>query len=143
MENTRTLAFFILALIVSIFILNTLANANAWYYNYLRFDDGMHFLGGVFIGLATLYVYYASSYITPQHASFISRLIIALGGVALIGIFWEFFEYTLYAYVSPDTATAKLYLTQGLPDTLGDLFADLSGGVFATILFSTLWHKKT
>jgi hypothetical protein len=30
-----------------------------------------------------------------------------------------------------------------LPDTLGDLFADLSGGVFSTILFSTLWHKKT
>jgi hypothetical protein len=63
--------------------------------------------------------------------------------VALIGIFWEFFEYSLYAYISPDTPTAKLYLTQGLPDTLGDLFADLSGGVFATILFSTLWHKKT
>jgi len=102
----------------------------------------MHFLGGFFIGLVALYTYYVSSYVKPQHSSFVARLAISLGSVALVGIFWEFFEYSLYAFISPDTPIAQLYITQGLPDTMSDLAFDLSGGVFATILFSTLWHKK-
>lgn len=142
MEGTRSFAFFILVIIVLVFLLNTLANLYFWYWTYIHFDEFMHFLGGVFLGSSALYIYYASSYIIPQHKSFIFALFVAVGATALIGIFWEFFEYTLYSGIAKDTLTSQLYLKGGLSDTLSDLCFDLLGSIFATGLFYTLWNKK-
>jgi hypothetical protein len=142
METRRSFAFFILALIVLIFALNTVANTYAWYFTYIHFDKLMHFLGGVFIGSSALYLYFLSTYIVPRHTSFIAACFIATGTLALVGIFWEFFEYALYAGISKDTLTAQLYLKQGLPNTLSDLCFDLLGSIFATLLFYTLWNKN-
>ncbi len=59
-------------------------------------------------------------------AEFLTDAAMVLAFVALIGIFWEFFEFISDFFFKSD----KLGLFQaGAADTLSDLFFDLVGGV--------------
>ncbi len=110
-------------LIFFIFITNFLANKFYWYSSIWYFDMIMHFLGGFWVGLASLYVF------LPQN---ISRKVIfkILLSVLIVGIGWEVYEVLVNDIIAQNPFD---YL-----DTLSDIFFDLSGGLCA-ILY--VWKK--
>lgn len=107
-------------LIFFIFLLNYLAMKFYWYSSVWYLDMPMHFLGGVWLGLAVILFF------KIKEISFILILKIILG-VLFIGILWEFFEVIVNDY------TTQNYFN--LLDTLSDLSFDISGGMFAIIYF--------
>ncbi|MFA5827486.1 MAG: hypothetical protein WC839_03235 [Candidatus Paceibacterota bacterium] len=80
----------------------------------------MHFLGGVWLGLAIILFFKINK------ISLILILKIILG-VLFIGILWEFFEVIINDYITQN------YFN--LLDTLSDLSFDISGGIFAIVYF--------
>ena len=96
----------------------------------------MHFLGGFW--LAAVCAWLIVNYQFPvsqenlRNKKFTS-LIIILSFVALIGLFWEFFEFIL-DLISP-TKRYVWAMQQGAIDTISDLFFDLIGGVVFWLLF--------
>ncbi len=122
-------------LLVTLFILIwgiTLMHACAvflyWYWTYRWFDVPMHFLGGMWVGLFLLWIWFRSGYVKK-----VSRpLIVSLVGVLCIGLVWEGYEYAVW-----------MLLSEGLPfgyygDTLKDVCMDLLGAGGAYLLY-----KKT
>jgi len=105
----KKLSITVLALVFFILILNYAAMKFHWYYSLLWFDMLMHFLGGLWLGLAFVWLY-------PAGTSYLK----IIAGVLLVGIFWEIFELVVHNYF-PDEA-----LDWG--DTLLDLFFDMLGG---------------
>lgn len=111
-------------LILFIFVINFLANKFFWYYSIRYLDMIMHFIGGFWVGLFTLYL--------SAEETISSRLIFKiLLSVFLVGIGWEIYE----ALVDKVVAQNSLNVL----DTSSDLFFDLLGGLYA-ILY--LWIKK-
>lgn len=94
-------------------------------------DVVVHFLGGLFVGLALIWVYLFSGILSESEKTpeiKISPLYIVLG-VLLVGLLWEAFEYLIGVF-----ATEKMF-----PDTIFDLFADVAGGLTA---YTYLLYKK-
>ncbi len=107
-------------LIAVIFVLNFLANKFYWYYSIWYFDMIMHFLGGLWVALAYLYLVSATD---------INQRLVwkTLGAVLLIGVGWEIFEFYFINHVAENPFDQV--------DTLSDLFFDLLGGSGAIIYF--------
>jgi len=80
----------------------------------------MHFIGGFWIGLATIY------FLAPKAISFRSILII-LFSVLLIGVGWELFEIFFNNYIAQNPFNTL--------DTISDVFFDLAGGSAAILYF--------
>ena len=80
-----------------------------WYYSLPWFDMLMHFLGGLWLGLAFVWLY-------PAGTSYLK----IIAGVLLVGIFWEIFELIVNNYFPNEP------LDWG--DTLSDLSFDMLGG---------------
>ena len=113
----RIIAF----LVVFISVTNFFANKFYWYYSIWYFDMIMHFLGGVWVGLASIYLF------PPKDLSikFIWRILFF---VLLVGVGWEVFE----VFVSRMTTESSYF---NILDTISDVFFDLAGGVFAILYF--------
>jgi len=107
-------------LIFFLFLLNYLAMKFYWYSSVWYLDMPMHFLGGVWLGLAIILFFKINK------ISLILILKIILG-VLFIGILWEFFEVIINDYITQN------YFN--LLDTLSDLSFDISGGIFAIVYF--------
>jgi len=140
MDTKKTFELSLLGLIVIILGLHAFALAFFLYWKYWWFDILLHFLGGIFVGLFALYLYYYSRYIQPQHFHKRYAFFLSFATVALIGIMWEFFEFSsdkFAIYIGRREA-----LQQGFQDTLGDLFFDLVGAIFAVHTYLLLWRKK-
>ncbi len=96
------------------------------------FDKVMHFIGGFISGwIAWLFVRDEVG-----RSSFIKQGLVVMGGVALIGVLWEFTEYffTAVPYYFPGV-NEYLYIGT-LRDTMFDLATDLAGGLLGFIVFS-------
>ena len=107
-------------LIFFILLANFLANRFFWYYSIWYFDMIMHFLGGFWIGLASVYLF--------SHKNSFQKLVFKiLSVVFLIGVGWEIFEIIVNNIT---TQTSFDYL-----DTISDIFFDLSGGALAIFYF--------
>ena len=104
-------------------------------------DDLLHAISGVLLGLAGfLLVYYFNSRFSMN----LSPVFVALFVVAfsvLIGVLWEMFEFTMdyfkgsnmQRWTAPEDVIllGKEYQGLGLRDTMSDLIVDLVGGVLA------------
>ncbi|MEK9182686.1 MAG: hypothetical protein AAB809_01255 [Patescibacteria group bacterium] len=107
-------------LIFFIFLVNFSANKFYWYYSIWYFDIVMHFLGGVWVGLACIYFFALDT------ISF--RLIFKiLLFVLLIGVSWEIFEF----FVNKINVQNPFNVL----DTLSDIFLDLAGGLLGVFYF--------
>ena len=105
----KKLPITVLALVFFILIVNYAAMKFHWYYSVPWFDMLMHFLGGLWLGLAFIWLYSAgTSYLK------------IIAGVLLVGVFWEIFELVIHQYFLRESFD--------LPDTLSDLFFDMLGG---------------
>jgi hypothetical protein len=117
-------------LIVLIFILNYLGSKFHLYVSIWYFDMLMHFLGGLFLGLALIWLL---SYKDLSLQLFLKLIFKILLGVLIIGVSWEIFE-----IIVNNTFAKDLFNTL---DTISDIFFDLAGGTFAIFYF--LSHRRS
>lgn len=117
----RTKFFKRLALLIFlIFLLNFLANKFYWYSSIWYFDVIMHFLGGFWVGLLALYLFFRRT-VPPNY------ILMVLLCVFLAGASWEIFEYLMDKVISQNPFNAL--------DTAADMFFDLAGGTSALLYF--------
>ncbi|MCM2339052.1 MAG: hypothetical protein NDI62_01180 [Burkholderiales bacterium] len=107
-------------LIFSIFLMNYLALRFHWYFSIWYFDMLMHFLGGIWLGFISIYLF---NFDSGSKKSFFNIIV----AVFVVGVGWEIFEIVVNAYT---TENAFNFL-----DTISDLFFDTAGGVFALLYF--------
>lgn len=117
----------ILFLIVGIFVVNLLAMKFHWYSIVWWFDMPMHAVGGLWVSLATLFIYkYRST--TAEDISYPRKIFfISLMSVFVIGLLWEVFEFGIEKIGVVDLANPI--------DSLSDLCFDLVGGIIGTSYF--------
>lgn len=122
--NSRKFLIRLLSLIFIIFLLNYLASQFYWYTSIWYFDMIMHFLGGVWLGMAIIWLSFKYNFNSSIDFNFFTKIIL---GVLFIGIFWEIFEIVLNNYTTQNDFN--------ILDTLSDLFFDLAGGFFVILYF--------
>jgi hypothetical protein len=118
--NSQKLLIRSAILIFLIFLLNYLAMEFHWYSSMWYFDMIMHFLGGFWLGLLSIYLFLL------EDSSFKSILKIFFI-VLLVGIGWEIFEILINQLMVQDPFNTL--------DTMSDIFFDLAGGLFAIFYF--------
>ena len=101
------------------------------------FDILTHFLGGLWVGLAVLWVWYFSGYFRSIQMPDKRAVYIALGAGLLIGLLWEVFEFTVWHWsgegLPPNYA----------PDTRLDVVVDTVGALFGYLLFKFLLRESS
>lgn len=138
-STMKSETFWLLIIIVIIFIGNYLGYSEGWYFNLCLpvtclYDIPMHIAGGIWIGLLFFYLKNRFGYGFFGEKNLVWDLVSVLGFVAIVGVFWEFYEYLLDVFVQ------KKYPfggegNRGVLDTLKDLFDDLIGGALAFLLY--------
>ncbi len=125
---TKKFPIWVLAFIV---ILVALMNgaANYWhlYYYVWWLDIPMHLIGGFWVGLSALAIYFSEKHSLPMSGSWRSLLMVALGATLIVGIGWEVYEWAV------DWINGMPHLN--IVDTLADIGNDLIGALLATVLF--------
>ncbi len=116
--------FFIFILIVIIAFLNYIALENFLYWRFWWFDILMHFLGGFWVSLTALWLFYFSSFVKNYRKNLIDIFIISLTSVLVVGIGWEVFEFVI------ETSFSNNYVA----DTILDLIMDVVGSLVITFL---------
>lgn len=129
--QSRTFPIFLVVLIVAIAVVNGFAESYYWYWRMRWFDMPMHFSGGVWLaGAAVWWRYYRNGKIA---VSFLQILMTCLLAALGVGLLWEVFEAWL-SFVTVGHINA-------MPDTLGDLLFDTTGGTVVAV-FVWLRRKK-
>ena len=106
--------------IISLSLVNFIALKFYWYYSIWYFDMFMHFFGGFCVGMALLWIFYKDN--LDFNFSFILKISL---GVLFLGAGWEVFEIIFNNIIAGNSFD--------LPDTLSDIFFDLSGGLCAIL----------
>lgn len=117
--------------VAAILILHMVAIFQGWYLTLGWVDIVLHALGGAWVMLAFFYVQRACA---PALYGAVPRwvfLVLAVGFVMLIGVMWEWLEYGFDFLFAREKAYWRAQL--GLPDTMGDLLADLTGGLMVGV----------
>ena len=129
----------LLLFITMIAVANALAEHFFLYWRLPWLDMLMHFLGGIWIGLSTLWIYYLSCKFKniPENRRRVSYVYILAGTVAgVIGIFWEIFEFSLDFFVVFNEFN-------GFYDTASDILLAVMGALLATRYFvNKEYYKK-
>lgn len=87
----------------------------------------LHFLGGVMVAAIFIILAKEKFLLIELPTGYFPGLLAIASFVALIGVFWEFYEYLLDYF---------LYIYQmQLSDTLSDLFFDLFGGILSGLVY--------
>lgn len=118
-------------LIWSIVVLDLLAQYLALYWVFRWFDLLVHFLGGLWVGLALLWLWYRSGYgrALSLPEGYLRPLGIALAAGLAVGLLWEAYEFIIWFLSEtgvPDNFTI---------DSLGDLVMDILGALLAALAF--------
>src|SRR3989344_3870896 len=101
------------------------------FYRFPWFDITLHFLGGLGVYLIL------SSHFRSDLAGllWLRRTILLVGATVLVGVIWEFAEYSFTAIPAVLSLPWDGFSFIGdLPDTLFDLGIDISGAIFGSIL---------
>ena len=87
----------------------------------------MHFLGGVWLGLASVWFYFFGRKHKPMPEINVSRIVkISIISSFVIGFGWEIYEYIVQMLVPAANIASPL-------DSVSDLFFDTAGGAAAAI----------
>jgi len=131
MSISSKLVWWVLA---AIFVFHVFASWYSWYWIYSWIDIPMHFIGGVWVGMFFIWIFQGekSNYFSPLPN--ILHLFVLSGFVILIGVFWEFFEFSFDFFIAKKGLAD--FAQQGTADTLGDLAMDLFGGITSWLVWS-------
>ena len=128
----KNVLIFILFLAGLVAILNYVAIDNFLYWRFWWFDILMHFLGGLLIGLMSLWAYFYSDFFKNSKVEKNILIIISLISVWFIGVGWEIFE----ILIEPE------YFKEGyILDTILDLVMDTLGAIVAGLILLKI-NKK-
>ncbi len=96
-------------------------------------DIGMHFLGGLFIGIVALFVFFTSGYIALPKENMLLVFVVTIASVLVIGLAWELWEIFMgLTNVLRDQA-----------DTILDIIMDTLGGLAAIgYVRQRLWKQN-
>lgn len=122
---------FLVFLFVSIAAIDTYAGKNFLYWTIRWLDVPMHFLGGFWLGLGALWLYYFSGFfknIHEEHRTALYVWLLAVTSALALGFIWEVYEFGLdMLYDKTDQ--------YDILDTMSDLIFDIIGGTVATFMF--------
>ena len=106
-------------LLYLILIFHILGNVLSWYYTIPYFDTLMHFLGGFWIAMFSVFIIkkYAKD-LFKQHK--LIEIIFLIGATMIIGFAWEFYEFLADTFVF----NKSLLMQQSITDMMTDLLAD-------------------
>ena len=118
-------AFWVL---VAIGVLHNIALKLHLYYDWLWFDNVLHFLGGAWIATLVIWFFFFSGLVTTRPIRLVSFVGIIAAGVLLIGTAWEIYEYAFDIAVGE----GERYVV----DTLFDfLMAYIGAGIVAYLCY--------
>ncbi len=132
--KSRRLTYATVFLIFFIWGVNTIADAAHLYYLLWWFDIPMHMLGGLWVALTALVIYYHTPWVRRKDRSTSFVVAYALATTMVIGLLWEVFEFSVEHLVKLND--------NGLLDTLKDLVDDLIGASVASIIFIKKGYNK-
>ncbi|MBP9760349.1 MAG: hypothetical protein KBD24_03195 [Candidatus Pacebacteria bacterium] len=135
-DNNNRLLRILFILIWVIAIMHTSAEAFYWYWTYRWFDIPMHYLGGVWVGLAALWIWYYSGFMRKKNALPTKPFIVAVGGGIVFGVAWELYEFLVWIF-----GGAGLPMRY-IPDTALDLVMDTLGVVTAHGVYRYFFLRK-
>ena len=104
------------------------------YWSIWWFDMMMHFLGGLWISLSLLWFLFLSGYTRTQPGEVIKVISIAILGAFLIGILWEYFEW------SEGISYPQAHFAF---DTISDVVCDLIGGFVGGFIFFRKYLRRS
>lgn len=136
---------FLCYLVLVLFLITAVhvwASITSAYFTFLWIDIPMHFAGGAWVAAVGYYFIYRSKWVGRNNVAAPAwiALVGLIGFSAIIGIFWEFFEFGFDQYVLPHLSRVDR-AQLGLADTLADLFFDMAGAFLVSVYF--LYVKKS
>jgi hypothetical protein len=108
---------------------HSFASRSGLYFSVGYTDVLMHFLGGIWAGLAALLVFFTSGFVRLPRRNRRVVAVVTMAGVLVIGLAWEVHELFL-GLVD--------FGRDGVADTLGDLGMDILGGLVSLAYFWTV-----
>lgn len=127
--------------LVIILSFHFLAGSLRWYDEIWWLDIVMHVVGGAWVAFLTAHLITVRK-VVSVNINFFEKYILVLGTVALVGVFWEFYEYLTDVFllkVHPINFASNPKL---LPDTLSDLLNDLIGGTIIVLVFRSIKKNR-
>lgn len=121
----KNLFIFSFVLVLTIAVLNKLGVVNHLYWKLWWYDILMHFLGGLWIGLASLWIYWFSGYFKTPKKDWETVFVVSILSVFVIGVGWEIFEF----FIEID------FSNNYVGDTTLDMIMDLIGSFVAGFIF--------
>ncbi len=112
----------IFVLVLAILIAHISASIFHIYWLFWWADWIMHLLGGFWLALAIVWLFYFSGYIKYKSRSDRDFFILIIFGTFIVGILWEFYEYFFSALYSPEGYWQDTYI-----DIILGLFGALFG----------------
>ena len=132
--NKRFPIVVIPVLIACLFVANAIADYWHLYFYIWWLDIPMHILGGFWVALTSLVLYYTFSGHKEKDRSVIFVWSLAIASALSIGLIWEIYEFSVDKIFSAfDVKVA---------DTLKDLGDDFIGGVLGAALFIIRGYNK-
>lgn len=101
-----------------------------WVYRWL--DIPMHFLGGIWVGLAALWLWYYSGLARKAGATQHRPFLVALGGGLVFGFLWECSDFFIWSVI------VGAFPENYIADTMLDIAMDVIGAAVAYLLFRFL-----
>lgn len=143
---------YVLAVMIGIFVLGSLVGGELLgaYAMFWWWDDVLHGLSGVIIGLIGFYMVY---FLNARYNMKISPMFVAVFAFSFamtMGVLWEIFEFSadyffgtnMQRWMQPDAAyiIGKEFQGDGLRDTMSDLIVSVFGALIAST-FAYLGYK--
>lgn len=134
--KTDRLLILLFVLIWALAFIHIAAEYFYLYWQFRWFDMVTHYIGGVWVGLAALWLWYYSGYIRRSEGAAPRTLLVALVAGVSVGIVWELYEYVVWQL------SGRGLPPNYLPDTALDVCMDILGAFSAYVLFTLLRRRN-
>lgn len=114
-------------LILVVAIANYIAVEKDLYWTIREFDSAMHFLGGAWVALSFIFIYYFSGLFNPGEITFWKFVYIAFLGTLFVSVAWEIYELAM----GTTFATASEYSYDTALDFIMDGLGALAASMYA------------
>jgi hypothetical protein len=124
--------YFLIGISIFIFLAHIFAILTSAYWSIWWYDDVLHFVGGLGLGVFAIWLIYDSKLLKPLDWPFFFTAVIITSFAVFGGVLWEFFEFLFDKFIGYKSYADIAQL--GLEDTMADLFFDLLGGLSSTLI---------
>lgn len=127
--------YLLIGLVWLMAVLNFFGLYLGWYWQDWHYDKISHLLGGFFVGSVFFYFFQKKPTALDLKKNWLITFTLVLGFAALIGVGWEFLEFTLDQILGIGQKVTPLIAQGNVADTIGDLLFDLLGSGFFAIVY--------